>query len=185
MRIFAVYSSLHLDRKPAWLDDFRARYDEPYEYHITLKQPCYVHDEMIPEIKNVLQVFMATKEIPHHRIDLKFERLSLKPNAPKGGCIMIDALENPILMDLQLGMRKALSAYQNYLTPESSQWERDFTPHITIARHLSPERFEEAKRDLQEDLSCSGWINEAYLQVLDAKNAEEAKKLDNRTIFLL
>jgi len=185
MKIFGLFSNVTLAKKPVWLDAFRARYDEPYEYHITFKQPCYVQKEMISELKNKLRNFFSVQNFPEHQTDVVFDRLGIRPDAPKGGCIMIYAQRNPTLMKLQQDLREALIEYQNYLKPESSQWERDFKPHITIARHLSPERLEEAKRDLQEDLICVGSIDEIYLQIVDESNAEEAKKLENRTTFKL
>lgn len=45
MKIFAVYSGLKLSKRPEWLDDFRKKYDDPYEYHIILKQPSYIKKE--------------------------------------------------------------------------------------------------------------------------------------------
>jgi 2'-5' RNA ligase len=88
-------------------------------------------------------------------------------------------------MKLQKKLREELSAFQNYFTPESAQWERDFTPHITIARHLPPERLEEAKLSLQEDIACTGSITQIYLQIVEKKTSEETKKHENRTVFKL
>jgi 2'-5' RNA ligase len=185
MRIFGLFADVTFTQKPAWLDDFRARYDEPYNYHLTLKQPCYIQKEKIPELKGEVQEFFSTQEIQGHRIDLVFDRLFIRPESPKGAYIMILAQENPVLMKFQRHLREALAQYQNYLTPESSQWERDFKPQITIARHLSPEQLKDARRDLHEDYRCVGSINEVYLQVVEEKNVGEANRQDNRTIFLL
>jgi hypothetical protein len=95
MKIFAVYSDVKLTRKPAWLDAFRARFDELYEYHITLKQPCFIQDEQIPGLKGKLKDFFAKSGIHDHYIDIAFDRLTVRPDAPMGGCIMIDAQKRP------------------------------------------------------------------------------------------
>ena len=51
------YAKVELTKKPNWLDDFRSKYDEPYEYHVTLKQPCVIEEDLIPEIKAKLNTF--------------------------------------------------------------------------------------------------------------------------------
>lgn len=51
MKIFALYLTVRLTKKPAWLDDFLNKYYEPVDLHITLLQSRYVNEGEVNQIE--------------------------------------------------------------------------------------------------------------------------------------
>ena len=70
--IFAVYARVKLLKKPDWLDDFRIKYDEPYDFHITLKQPSFIDEKQIPLIKEKLDHVFSNFSLSSHKINIIF-----------------------------------------------------------------------------------------------------------------
>lgn len=88
---------------------------------------------------------------------------------------MIRARENEQLARLQADLRTELHSFGEHTKPYFAQFEENFTPHITIGRKLSNERFEEAKSELQEPTHCLAIINKVDLSIHD----ENYTQLDN------
>jgi len=47
MKIFALYIKIQLDKNSEWLSEFRKKYDEPGDLHITLIQPRYIDENKV------------------------------------------------------------------------------------------------------------------------------------------
>ena len=148
MKIFAVYSRLNFIKKPEWLDGFRNKYNYPYTYHVTLKQPTYIQEEEIVNIKNILASLFSELKFPEHKIDIVFDKVII--DTP----IMIVATDKEKVAILQGMIVKALESYNNLVKPESKEWEDDFKPHITIIDDLYAEKLEQAKLDIKEEVRC-------------------------------
>lgn len=186
MLVFGVYSTVSLTQKPEWLDVFRAKYDKPYAYHVTLKQSCFLDEDQKEEVRARLDVFFQKRMSPKGPIELVFSKL-VKARELHDGCttIMIDAEPHPLLERLQKEIVTVLDTYRNYCKAESEVWERDFHPHITIARNLPDDQLLLAERDLHSDLVCRGVITQVVLSRVKEDTPEEAKKLENQTTYLL
>ncbi len=186
MKLFALYGQVDLMKKPDWLDAFRVEFDEPYEYHITFKQPCFIPDEDIPEIKERYRIFFNSVVVPEHRIPVVYRSWSVGQTT-HGSCLMVAAQPNPLLEKIQKGIVQIGSTYLDFCKPGSEQWERDFKPHLTIARHLDAQRLSQAVERLREKgvFTCEAVISQVYLSVVMNDTVEEANKPQNHTIFAL
>jgi 2'-5' RNA ligase len=183
MKIFVVTADIELTSKPGWLDDFRSRYDKPYPYHITLKQPCFVNDNQVGEIKDRLATLFS-KDQASQKINLKFDELKISTDAPGGICIMINSSDDTV-HELQKNVVDILSQFTNYYKPEYQTYEKQFQPHITIARDLDSQKLQEASKELEQDYACEGKIGKIILTVVDNFGPEEANDPTNQTIYNL
>ncbi len=181
MKIFCVYAKVELTDKPEWLDAFRAKYDQPYEYHITLKQPCNIAEDKIDEAKQILQEFLQDNKFGTIRLTL--DNLFID-RSPSGMCIMFKS-ENDRIKKLQHGIIQSLKTFSDYFIPEYEQFESNFIPHITIAREMDEETLEKALSELPNDYKCEGEISELVLVSVSKKTAEQVNEPDNQTIYKL
>ncbi len=185
MKIFAIYLNIDLTHKPEWLDEFRAKYDKPYEYHITLKQPVYIDESQVMDVRERVSVFVAGLQLPDHALTVAFDRVITDTKDSEDICIMIRAAENIPLIDLQRGLVEALAGYENYCKPESAGWEKEFMPHITIGRDLNLDSLEQAQKEMHPEDLPTGIITELVLAVVDDLNPIEANNPKNQTVYQL
>jgi 2'-5' RNA ligase len=178
MKIFAVYGRLNLTRKPEWFDAFRAKYGTTLEYHVTLKQPCFIEDAQIPDIKEKLNHIFGNFTVQGHRIDMIFDRLYCEKDA-----IMVRTKEIGPIMDLQKQIRDILKDYDRYVAPELKTYEYNFHPHVSIVLDLTPEQYAAANKGLKPDYRCEGIIEEIVLVV--AERARKPVDLENQVIYHL
>lgn len=184
MKIFVITARVGVLQKPEWLDAFRAKYDEDFECHITLKQPCFVEDSDVPTIKERLANLFLQKN-SNSEIKLKFDELITDRDAPHGKCIMVASRGEGSLHELQKKVVAALPEFVHYRSPESKDWEEHFLPHITIARHLTPEQHEEALQYLQSGVTIDATISQVMLVVVNIFGPEEASLPENQTVYSL
>ncbi len=184
-KIYAVYCIVKLTKQPNWLDDFRKKYDEAYDFHITLKQAAYIEESHFSEIKEmldgILNEFVKTKR----KITLTFDKLLLDEGEKKeeSGYIYLFSENNDLIDDLQTKIRNELIDYSDYLNPKSIDYEYDFKPHITIARGLVGDRFNEAVAELKKDYKCEGEITEVILSCVKEISVGEAHNPNNLTEY--
>jgi len=185
MKIFAVYTKVELTKKPDWLNGFRSRFDEPYEYHVTLKLPCVIEDAKVPEIKAKLADFFSNLKIPNHKLTLTFNSLKVHRESPEDICIMINAERNEEIFNLQKNIFSILSDYKQYLKIKYKIYEENFSPHITIGRNLDEQAYEKASLELKQDYTCEGVITKVVLGVVNNNNVTEANDPNNQTVYNL
>ncbi len=185
MKIFAVYARVHLTQKPDWLDDFRSKYDEPYEYHVTLKQPCVIKDELVPELKIKLTNFFSNLKTPNNKIRLTFDSLNVPMVTPDDICIMINATKIDEIKELQKSVLLTLSEYNQYLDIKYKAYEENFQPHITIGRKLNQQAYSLASKELKDNYLCEGIITQVVLGVVQNDNPTEANNPNNQTVYNL
>jgi len=185
MKIFAVYAKVELTKKPNWLDDFRSKYDEPYEYHVTLKQPCVIEEDLIPEIKAKLNTFFSNLKTPNHKMVLTFNSLNVPMVSPDDICIMINATKVDEIKELQKNILSTLSEYNSYLDIKYKAYEENFQPHITIGRKLDQQSYAMASKELKDDYICEGVITQIILGVVQNDNPTEANDPNNQTVYNL
>ena len=183
MKIFAVYARLNLTKKPEWLDDFRAKYDELYDFHVTLKQPCFIDENQIIELKKILAKLFSESIVENHKLDIVFDRIVFEGVESKGMYVMIQATNIDEISQLQNRVKSALSLYKSYVKPEFEEYENNFKPHITIGRKLNSEMFLQAKTYFKENYVCNGTIEEIVLAIVPEDTVEESKKPENLTVY--
>lgn len=179
-KIYAVYCIVKLTKQPDWLNDFRKKYDEAYDFHITLKQAAYIDDSQIDDIRKILDRIVANFLKEKNDIEMVFDNLLLDEAE---GYIYLFANSNKMLDNLQRKIRYSLKRYSEYSNPKSIKYEYDFEPHITIARDLSKERFAEAKVAMGQDYMCEGRVAEIVLSCVKEINVEEANSPENLTNY--
>jgi 2'-5' RNA ligase len=160
MKIFYVTADFTLDKKPDWLDAFRVKYDDPYDYHITLKQGTFFDETRLKEIEKIITDIVTT----FSPIPVTFNDLFMN-QTPSGHVIMIRAEKNPSLMKLQKELHEKLSPFGDITEEYYKSYEEDFDPHITIARHLTDEQLTEAKHEIGNDSICQTIISTLTLKV--------------------
>lgn len=162
MNAFAVYARINLMEKPAWLDVFRAKYDKSHEDHVTLKQPCLIEPAQAEEVRKRLSDYFSASQ--SKSMEISFTQLHPDEH---DGSIMIDAEPHSALSELQKGIVNALEPFHNYVRRESETWEKDFVPHVTIARGLDANQFRAAVQELPRDAHVRGTIQEVVLSFAD------------------
>ena len=175
MKIFAVYATVDLTYKPVWLDAYRAAYDQPYPYHITLKQPCYISEVDVENVKAKTARFLQTIHTPNHVIRVSCNDVVV--DRADGTIMLAVNSVDDILHSLQKGLVAALGPYE-YYEAASEAWERDFRPHIAIARDLPPSMLIKAESELPAGDYPEGCITEITLVAVDKIDPEEAKKAE-------
>ena len=184
MKTFAIYTIVNIKRKPKWLDAFRAKYDDPYEFHVTLKQPSFIENESLSELKDKVIKFFKEKQIK--KIKVNFSKVILdEPASDSEGTIMIGATEKKALSKLQKDLVSYLKNYNAYCDPQSKAWEENFVPHITIGRDLQKQRFNQAVSELPEKVIVQTVIDEIVLAIVPNDNPEERINPKNLTVFYL
>jgi len=184
MKIFAVYARVKLLKKPDWLDDFRFKYDDRYDFHVTLKQPCFINEEQIPPLKEKLNQIFSNFYLPDHKINILFNKKTINNEVEGKACIMILA-KNKDICNLQSIIKSSLSDYKNYYESELEKYENNFNPHITISRNLDSKTLSMAVSEIKDDFLCEGTIEEIVLVVVNEKTAEETTNPKNFTVYRL
>lgn len=184
MKIFALYSDVVLTKQPEWLDGFRKQFNEAWDLHITLKQPCFIQDKDIDQLKSVVSKFFSTFSVSKHELNLVFKRVVIK-NEEDGAIIMFMAEPNEVLADLQRKLCESLRQYSDYVESESQSYERNFQPHITIAQHLSVQQLNEAEKVLNSGEIGEALINGVTLSIVKELTVDESRRPTNKTVYKL
>lgn len=179
-KIFHISADFDLIKKPDWIDNFRQKYDKPFRYHITLKTETYFNAKYLKNLKTDL--LSITKQYAEIRIS--FNKLFIG-HSPKGECIMIRAEKNKNLVNLQKEITKKISNYGNHIMQEYEKFEKNFKPHITVARNLTAEQLKNAKNELGKNLYCEALIDKIVLTTVKNDLFEEWNNKKNKTYYKL
>lgn len=174
MRDFSIVCNLQLVLQPSWLDNFREQYDDNHPYHVTLKNSTYLRTGSEEELKEKLQKVL----VMYKQFTLSFKNV-FHSLTKRGECIMISVELNSqidYLVQLQKEIRSEFSNYGEHIKPAFRQYEEDFTPHLTIGRHLDSEMFAKAWKEIeshQDDTLCKAKIDRILLVFAEAYNEQE------------
>lgn len=155
---------LEIDNKPQWLGDFVKKYKSDYDFHITFKQPCIIHEEQGTEIKKILSDLFKKHKPADHKIKIIFDRILPDESYE---CVMLSSKRNPKLNILQKKIIAAFKNYQNYYQPETKKYEENFQPHLTIAIDLDKKSYQKAIQNIPAKFQISGQIKEIVLDIID------------------
>lgn len=173
MKIFTIVAKVSLTEQPVWLEEFFRKYNPNSFFHVTLKQPCFVTEDKLAEINeivaNVLKLFRNLNE------QIVFDRLIDKEEKDGTHTIML-ATKNSTIQDFQKKIVSALSAYKKNVKAETKEWEENFVPHLTIASDLDAELYQSTKKIIKPTYSCKGFIKEIILMSHDAEDFNATKK---------
>jgi len=162
MKVFLLTLEFELKEKPKWLDGFRIKYDEPFNYHITLKYPTLIKKNDLPKLRSeVKRIAKANKHLK-----LEFDKYFFD-NTKTGNLIMVSAKHNKDIFRLQKMVVNELRVFGETWKSYYNDFECNFNPHITIARKLSYGVFQIAKNELKEQIYCKANITKLALTVFD------------------
>lgn len=136
-----------------------------HEYHVTLKQLCLIDTNDIQQIKDTLTRFFHSYEIPARTLAIIFDTLVIESESDGTMTIMVNAKENPAIQKLQKDILHLFPRDARYRYPESREWERNFKPHVTIAADLNQIVYEDAQKEIGEDVRCEGYIDAVTLEI--------------------
>lgn len=166
MNTFAIYTNIILTEKPGWLEEFKNKHNKiKYDDHVTLIQPRKIPEGEIEEIKNTLARFFQS--VTRKQIPVTFDRIDIDESGVEDndGCILV-LTDNRDIFELQKSLVSMLTKYNDYVTPKTESYEKDFRPHITIVDNLDKERFDFAKAELKGDVVIKGIITKVILGVV-------------------
>lgn len=184
MKVFAIYTDVNLIKKPQWLDVFREKYDKPYNFHITLKQPCFIDEEKITDLKLKVNTFFEEINVPNHQIELVFDKLITSMDVD-GATLMLKVSNVELLTQIQKSLCSSLKEYSNYVKQKYQGYEENFEPHITIARNIPNLQQDKVMGHFKGDYVCEGIVSNIILAVVNEITPEEAKNPLNQTIYSL
>lgn len=189
--MFAIYARVRLIKKPIWMDDFCVKYNQPYDYHITLIQCRFIDETEISKLKEKVDRFFAPPAggltIPNHKIEVDFSIPVIdNEGAEKGeACILINAKKNDKLINLQKNLVELMVDYKDFYKPKLEEYELNFEPHITVAMDLDKKQFIEAKKDFKDDFECIGLVDEIVLSIVNEITPDESNNPNNLIIYKL
>ena len=175
-KIFTVSFEFCLTHKPEWLDDFRRKFDKPYDFHITLKSPSTFLENNLQEMQEALASLAAR----HKKFEIIFDKL-FESQTSKGGYLMNEARRNDALFSFQKETREAFARFGEPISAELACFEENFRPHITIARELDLKTMVEAKKALGKDILCEAQIDEVILTIAKEDSFAEWISPENKT----
>ena len=179
MKIFFLALEFELDEKPNWLDGFRIKYDEPFNYHLTLKYGTLIKQNDLPKLKGeVKSIANANKPLMLEFEDYFFNKTET------GNVIMVLAKHNENLLRLQNMVVRKLDVFGETWKPYYKDFDNNFKPHISIARNLSDDEYKTAKSELKEQIYCKAKISKLALMVVDDHpTVEDFLNPQNTTYF--
>jgi len=183
---YAVYCRINLTPEPKWLLSFRAKYDKPYDFHLTLKQTAYIDEDQLTTIKQrvakIVAAYASLEKLP----TLHFDKLVLDEYDDYdhlGWIYLFSNQRSSVVDELQYSIRTALTEFSDYVNPASDEYEHDFKPHITIGRELNSRRYGLAVKELPPDLVCDGEISEVVVTYNVEEDGNEINRLVNNTVY--
>jgi 2'-5' RNA ligase len=171
-----------------WLSAFRAKYDQSYDLHITLKQMANIEESDLPKIKERLENILERTTLSQKQLQLVFDQVQLDEHDVDSGfgwIYVFASKRNKILDGLQKQVREELAGYNDYRFNSSQEYEFNFQPHITIARELDSDEFAHALKELPSEVILSGRVTGIVLSCVKEAIIEEARNPSNLTIYRL
>jgi 2'-5' RNA ligase len=180
-RAFVITVEPELIDPPSWLEKFREKYDTGHNYHISLKYPT------ITKLTNIKKIHKSMRRISHNyqKFTIRFSEVR-SDSTSKGNLVMIFCKDRANdVFELQ---REVLNRFENFgevIRDNYENFEKNFSPHITIGRHLSEEAKVEALQTLPEKVSIEGLVSNLILTVVEETKMEQLYDEENRYIYTL
>lgn len=180
MKYFHISLGFEIEDRPMWLESFRAQYDKPYPYHVTLKNETSIEESEVSDLKSRLSALI--NEYQASELEMTFDQVEFN-RTQKGFCIMVFAQEDRDVIDLRNDIFKQVEKFGDVVSDEHRRFDSDFRPHITIARHLNEGQLLQAKIDLPDKISFTIKPQKIVLSVVDKQDVKERLREENRNYF--
>lgn len=184
-KAFNIIANFELQIKPSWLDEFRLKYDHPYQYHVTLKNTTFIQAGNEDQIQSELKEFISDWQ----PIEITFSDV-IHNLTSRGECIMINYQGNKDtkIHQYQKQIHDKFSKYGSNIKQSYQDYETTFQPHITIGRYISPENFTLAWKEI-ESYNCKAYskalIDSISLTFVNAQDEKEIPETRRRIDFRL
>lgn len=179
-KVYVVTIDFELTSAPAWLSDFRKKYDKPYSPHLTLKNSSYLQQGDASDLESIL----ATIVKKYQSMKIVFSEYSFATTV-NGHVIMVLADRNELLIALQKEVRESCAHFGEHTRTDFKEYETNFKPHLTIARELNDKQFAEAKDELSERIACQTTLRDVTLMVYDSLEAQKRMDAPMKKVFQL
>jgi len=183
MKIFAIYLRLNLIQRPLWFEDFRLKYDEPFDLHVTLIQPRYVNEQQVDDLKSKITQFLDEHKLISEDKVVEFNKLVYDQEQDGTYTLMLLAEKADKLSELQKGLRELLKEFAEYVDKVTIEYEENFRPHITIGRNIKTDSLRDAKLYFESSFLVKGILTDLVLPVVKDTSIEERKNPNNLTIL--
>ena len=183
MKIFAIYLRLNLSQKPDWFEDFRLKYDESFDLHVTLIQPRYVNEQQADDLKSKITQFLDEHRFISEEKVIEFNRLVCDQEQDGTYTFMLLAEKADKVFELQRGLRELPKEFSEYVDRATIEYEKNFRPHITIGRNINTASFQEVKSYFESKFSVEGILTDLVLPIVKNTSTEERKDPNNLTIL--
>ena len=185
MKIFAFYLRLNLIQSPIWLEDFRLKYDEPVDLHLTLIQPRYVDEQSVYVLKSKVAQFLSEHKFVSEDKTVEFNKLVCEQELDDTYTIMLLAQTTDKILNLQTGLKEILREYGEYVDQDTIEYEQNFRPHFTIGRDINSSLLQEVESYFETEFLVQGTLTDLVLAVVKNTSVKERKNPDNLTIINL
>ena len=183
MKFFALYFRVDLQQKPFWFDDFRSKYDESYDLHVTLIQPRYIEEAEENLLRFKVEKFLRENKLSEEDKELVFDKFVCERELDgKYTCMLINQSNNS-LISFQKRLREDLKRFDKYVDNVTEQYEIDFRPHITIGRNIADKSLEEVESYFKSGYATRALVDELVLPIVENNSIEEAQNPKNLTVF--
>lgn len=177
MPVFSIQSECEFLKKPLWFDDFRKRYDEPSSPHITLKTNTFCKDADTSALLDIGREIAQEQTI----FTVLFNHFS-SGRTKRGFLFFLCSDHDGELRGLQKTLVRSFSRFGENTQQEYAFFERNFKPHITIARHLLPSQHQSAGIELLNgDVSCIVRLSSFTITIMKKESFECWNDSKNRT----
>lgn len=180
MKYFHVSLGFKIKDKPKWLEEFRKEYDQPYPYHVTLKNETELKKEDVQVLKK--KVAKILKGYNSKELGLVFNQVKINKTS-RGHCIMIMGHDDGLMRKLQVEIVSKLNVFGEVYSKEHEIFEENFDPHITIARHLTDRQLLQAEKDLPKEIRFEIEPEKLVLSIVNELAIQERLKEENRFYF--
>lgn len=180
MKIFAVYSTLTILEQPTWLEDFKKRFHCPWDWHVTLKQPCFIEEEEVQIVKDRLADFVQQKQMLRQK--LCFDEVYSSAEGTNH-TIMLRMSHHPALHLFQKHLCEYLSDFTRYVSPEMKNYEEHFSPHVTIGETTTEEEYKDAMDYLSSEVRCVSVTDTLVLSVVSDMSFEATLEPNTKIHF--
>lgn len=183
MKIFAIYLRLNLIQKPEWFDNFRQRYSEPVDLHVTLIQPRYIDETRVDDIKLIVSNFLNKSKFGVDDKNIKFNNIVCDQELNGTYTCMLLAENVDRVLNIQKGLKELLINYTEYVDQATIDYEENFRPHITIGTNIDKNTLDTVQSYFQSNNEVTGVLTDLVIPIVKDTSLQERMNINNQIIL--
>lgn len=183
MKIFAIYLRLNLIQKPEWFDNFRQKYSEPVDLHITLIQPRYIDETRVDDIKLKVSNYLNESKFGTDDKTIKFSNIVCDKEVNGTYTIMLLAENADKVLFIQKGLKELLMDSTEYVDQVTIDYEENFRPHITIGTNIDKNTLDTVQSCFQSNNEVAGVLTDLVIPIVKDTSLQERMDINNQIIL--